>query len=155
MQINFNGSMCPIKYFHIGVQGNNLVDKIEFVVDRYTSDGIDLLLYVPYVKLANTKQGYVDKDGKLEVVQDGGKVHLYYQLRRKTTMYASFDVQLQFERLDEVDVAVWQTEAITITLSRTIAADAEIANKHPAILQELSARVTRLENIKTINGGKP
>lgn len=155
MQIIFNGALCPIRYFHIGVQGNNLVDNIEFVVDRYTPDGLDLTTFMPYVKLANDKQGYADKDGKLKVEPSATKIHLTYQLRRKTTAYASVDVQLQFERSGEADVAVWQTEAITITLSHTIPADAEIVNQNPAVIQDLTARVEKIENIKIINGGKP
>lgn len=51
MDIIFNGTSCPIKYLHIGVQGNNLVDKIVFCVPRKTSDGLDLSEFTPYIKI--------------------------------------------------------------------------------------------------------
>ena len=65
MDIIFNGTSCPIKYLHIGVQGNNLVDKIVFCVPRKASDGLDLSEFTPYIKIQNVKENYIDKDGKL------------------------------------------------------------------------------------------
>ena len=76
-------------------------------------------------------------------------------------MYAAFDLQIQFEGGTNTDITVWQTEAITITLSRTIPADVAIAQQHPAVIQDLTARVEKLENettglnIEIINGGNP
>ena len=67
MEICFNGTACPIKYLHIGVKNNNLVDEIVFCVDRITSEGVDLSEFTPYVKIQNEKDGYIDKDGKITV----------------------------------------------------------------------------------------
>lgn len=155
MLIIFNGISCPIKYYAVGVQGNNLVDKLEFVIKRHAATGLDLATCTPYIKLSNEKDDYYDKDGRVEVVTTNDEVRLSYRLGRKTTMHASFDLQIQFESNTENDVVVWQTEAITFTLSRTIPADIAIANQNPAIIQDLTARVEKIENIKIINGGTP
>ena len=143
MDIIFNGTSCPIKYLHIGVQGNNLVDKIVFCVPRKTSDGLDLSEFTPYIKIQNVKEKYDDQ------------LRLTYRLRRKTTMYPCFEMQLQFEQPDEGDCIVWQTEVINVTLSRTITADKEIEQQYPSVIQDLTARVETIENVKIINGGQP
>ena len=90
-------------------------------------------------------------------------------------MHSSFDLQIQFEQNTDGDVVVWQTEAITFTLARTIPADNEIEKQYPTVLQDLTARVEKIENtpqvptdvseltarvekieqIKIINGGTP
>lgn len=173
MVITFNGINCPIKYYAVGVQGNNLVDKLEFVINRYTDTGIDLLTCTPYIKLQNAKEQYFDKDGRVEVKKEtDNTLRLVHKLSRKTTVHASFDLQIQFEQKAEGDVIVWQTEAITFTLSRTIPADIAIEKQYPTVLQdltyrvenleqtqtdisELTERVENLEQIKFINGGTP
>lgn len=160
MLIIFNGASCPIKYFAAGVQGNNLVDELEFVVNRHAAAGIDLANCKPYIKLSNEKDNYRDKDCRVSTVISNDEVRLTYRLRRKTTVHASFDLQLQFERNfegdnAENDIIVWQTEPITFTLARTIDADDAVADASPAIIQDLSLRIEKIENIKIINGGTP
>lgn len=108
MDIIFNGTSCPIKYLHIGVQGNNLVDKIVFCVPRKTSDGLDLSEFTPYIKIQNVKENYIDKDGKLAIDKYDDQLRLTYRLRRKTTMYPCFEMQLQFEQPENGDCIVWQ-----------------------------------------------
>lgn len=161
MIINFYDTASPIKYYAVGIQGNNLADKLEFVIKRKTVSGLDLAEYTPYIKLQNVKAAYYDKDTRAEKIVTNDEVRLIYRLRRKTTMYAAFDLQIQFEGGTNTDITVWQTEAITITLSRTIPADVAIAQQHPAVIQDLTARVEKLENettglnIEIINGGNP
>lgn len=176
MVITFNGISCPIKYYAVGVQGNNLVDKLEFVIKRKTASGLDLAEYTPYIKLQNVKAAYYDKDTRVEKIVTDDEIRLIYRLRRKTTIYAAFDLQIQFEGGGtDTDITVWQTEAITFTLSRTIPADIEIEKQYPTVLQDLTERVDKLENapqiptdvseltarvekieqIKIINGGTP
>lgn len=172
MVITFNGISCPIKYYAVGVQGNNLVDKLEFVINRYTDTGLDLVTCTPYIKLQNEKEQYFDKDGRVEVINEINSLRLVYKLSRKTTARTSFDLQIQFEQKAEGDVVVWQTEAITFTLSRTIPADIAVEKQYPTVLQDLSGRVENLEQtqtditdltervenleqIKFINGGTP
>lgn len=157
MEIPFFDTLSQIKYFRIGVRGNNLVDDLVFVVNRTTCDGLDLTTFVPYVKLENRKDNYFDKDGRLEIVSGAAdeKLKLKYRLRRKTTMHAVVDIQLQFERAADDDVIVWQTEPVNITFAKSIPADDEVANQHPAILQDFERRISKIENIKIINGGKP
>lgn len=161
MIINFYDTASLIKYYAVGIQGNNLADKLEFVIKRKTVSGLDLAEYTPYIKLQNVKAAYYDKDTRVEKIVTNDEVRLIYRLRRKTTMYAAFDLQIQFEGGTNTDITVWQTEAITITLSRTIPADVAIAQQHPAVIQDLTARVEKLENettglnIEIINGGNP
>lgn len=155
MDIIFNGTSCPIKYLHIGVQGNNFIDKIVFCVQRKTDDGLDLSEFTPYVKIQNAKENYIDKDGKLAIDKTDDQLRLTYRLRRKTTMYPCFEMQLQLEHPDEGDCIVWQTEVINVTLSRTIAADKEIEQQYPSVIQNLTERVEQIESVKIINGGQP
>lgn len=157
MEIPFFDTLCQIKYFRIGVRGNNRVDEIVFVVNRNTCDGLNLSDFTPYVKIENKKDNYFDKDGRVEVLPDDGssKMKLKYELRRKTTAHPSVDIQLQFEHMEENDMIIWQTEAVNISFSRTIPADEQIANENPTIIQDFERRITRLENIKIINGGTP
>lgn len=82
-------------------------------------------------------------------------MRLIYRLRRKTTSHPAFEMQLQFEKEDSGDCVVWQTEIINVTLSRAIEADETITEKYPSVLQDLTARVSDIENIKIINGGQP
>lgn len=63
--------------------------------------------------------------------------------------------ELQFEHPDEGDCIVWQTEVINVTLSRTIAADKEIEQQYPSVIQNLTERVEQIESVKIINGGQP
>ena len=102
---------------------------------------------------------YFDKDSDVETEIGEETVRIKYRLRRKTTIYDSFDIQLQFEKSSGADVVVWQTEAINFTLSKTIDADKKIAQAYPGIIQDLSSRVEKIEsqtiNINKINGGKP
>ena len=64
-------------------------------------------------------------------------------------------MQLQFEQPNDGDCVVWQTEVIGVTLSRTIAADRQIEEQYPSVIQDLAERVTTIEEIKIINGGNP
>lgn len=156
MDIVFNGQSCPIKNLHIGVRGNNLVDVLVFVIKKQTPDGLDLSTFTPFVKLQNEKENYYDKDGKVEVDVIEETIRLKYRLRRKTTMYPSFELQLQFEKPESGnadDVLVWQTDTLNFTLSKTIPADAAIAKQYPSVIQDITARVENLENIKIIDGG--
>lgn len=158
MNLIFEGASCAQKFIHIVVRGNNLADKIVFVLRRHT-DGLDLAEFRPYVKLENRKTMYFDKDSDVETEIGEETVRIKYRLRRKTTIYDSFDIQLQFEKSSDADVVVWQTEAINFTLSKTIDADKKIAQAYPGIIQDLSSRVEKIEsqtiNINKINGGKP
>lgn len=126
-----------------------------FCIDRITSEGVDLSEFTPYVKIQNEKDGYIDKDGKITVETTETKLRLIYRLRRKTTSHPAFEMQLQFEKEDSGDCVVWQTEIINVTLSRAIEADETITEKYPSVLQDLTARVSDIENIKIINGGQP
>lgn len=148
MEILYHGTACPIKYFHIGIRGNNLADKLVFVVKRRTRDGLDLSEFTPYVKIESEKDNYYDKDGKIAVENGEDTIRLKYQLRRKTTMYPAFDIQLQFEKPDGDDVVVWQTDIVSITLSRTIPADEEVARQYPTVIQDLNERINALEKAK-------
>ena len=122
--------------------------------------------------MQNEKEQYFDKDGRVEVINEINTLRLVYKLSRKTTARTSFDLQIQFEQKSEGDVVVWQTEAITFTLSRTIPADIAVEKQYPTVLQDLSGRVENLEQtqtditdltervenleqIKFINGGTP
>ena len=175
MIINFYDTASPIKYYAVGIQGNNLADKLEFVIKRYTDTGIDLAACTPYIKLQNEREQYFDKDGRVEVINEYNVLRLVHKLSRKTTVHSLFDLQIQFEQNTDGDVVVWQTEAITFTLARTIPADNEIEKQYPTVLQDLTARVEKIENtpqvptdvseltarvekieqIKIINGGTP
>lgn len=159
MNLIFEGASCAQKFIHIVVRGNNLADKIVFVLRRHTPDGLDLAEFRPYVKLENRKTMYFDKDSDVETEIGEETVRIKYRLRRKTTIYDSFDIQLQFEKSDELDIVVWQTETVNFTLSKTIDADKKIAQAYPSIIQDLSSRVEKIEsqtiNINKINGGKP
>jgi len=162
MVIEFDGADCMIWRYAIGVQGNNLVDKLEFIVQRYTEDGIDLATYTPYVKLQNTREKYFDKDNKVKIETADEELRLTYHLRRKTTRYSQFDLQLQFEHYneEEADNQIWQTRPITFFLHGTIPADEEIENEYPSAISDLTERVEELEensvtNIKFIDGGTP
>lgn len=122
--------------------------------EKPTTDSI-LSEFTPYVKIQNAKENYIDKDGKLTIDKYDDQLRLTYRLRRKTTMYPCFEMQLQFEHPDEGDCIVWQTEVINVTLSRTIAADKEIEQQYPSVIQDLTERVETIENVKIINGGQP
>ena len=79
MIINFYDTASPIKYYAVGIQGNNLADKLEFVIKRKTASGLDLAEYTPYIKLQNVKAAYYDKDTRVEKIVTDDEIRLIYR----------------------------------------------------------------------------
>lgn len=154
MDLVFKNTECATRRIRIGVRGNNLVDKLKFIVARYPEEDIDLLQFTPYVKLENKECGYMDKDGKVEVDFDEktGTINLIYRLRQKTTIYPTVNIQLQFEFFNDVgtSVVIWQTEVISLEFRRTVRADEEISDRYPSIIQDLANKVALLDGKSNI-----
>lgn len=154
MDLIFKGTECATRRIRIGVRGNNIVDKLCFVIDRYPQDDIDLTKFTPYIKLENRECGYLDKDSRVEVQKDDemGTLRITYALRQKTTRCPTASVQLQFEHRDEVGkpIAIWQTETVSVEFRRTVPADEEIEDVYPGVVQDLADRVATLEGLKNV-----
>lgn len=146
MIINFSGETPEKNQVSLSVMGNNNVDHVEFVFDRFLPDGQDLLEYKPYVKVQSPFNLYADKDIPEEFGEYGtGKVWVQWYLLDKATKFRTLFVQVQFESKDEKEV-IWQSEIVTLLLRGTINADEQIAHRQRSQLQDHEKRITAAEN---------
>lgn len=143
MLINFTQTKPESKEITFSVKGNNAIDRVDFVLDRFLPNGEDLLRFRPFVKVQSAKKTYIDKDVPSEFGEYAeGKIWISWYLLSKATKYRTLDVQLQFEKGE----AVWQTEMVTIILEDNIKADEFIENESIGELRDHENRITALEN---------
>lgn len=150
MKIFFNGRRPYQNYYRIGVQNNNLVDTLEFIINNNIQEGKDLTGFKPFLKIVNESMTYIDKIPLTsEFKNDSGEIILKIDLSEYATSDASIDVQLEFLDLNaenDTNVRVWQTNIINIAFEETLLVDKIIQQKEPTILRNHEYRLNEIEN---------
>lgn len=149
MVITFKGNNPSVKYFRVGIIGNNKSDKLEFVVDKI-QDGIDLSTYAPYLKVQSRNLEFADKYILLDNSDDETKLKFCYLVTDILTNEKAVDLQLSFEKLVEEDILVWQTKTCNIAFDVTVNVGEIVARQYPDILKnmevELNEKITEYTN---------
>lgn len=122
--INYNGNKPISNYFKYGVEGNNNVDIIRFVLLKKQSQ-IDLSSYNKVsVKVRNDDSGFVEEielDSDENVVVSGNTLFVDWHLESKYTTQEQLEVSLCFT----LESGVWQTQLVKIKFSNGIVIEEE------------------------------
>lgn len=121
-------------------QNNNNVDRLEFTMENYNQDNVDLSTLDPYA-ICHGKE-FVDclDEVKLtsEVLEDGS-LHIYWDLTVMTlTASQTVTYQIVFKN-DEGQV--WTSNKAILFANESLTADEEIVAKYPTILKQIESRI--------------
>lgn len=146
MKLTFCGKTPQQRFFRIGVVGNNLADTLTMVLDK-KQDELNLAEFTPFIKIVNRDLTFVDKTRNfiVDVDSDPEKVKLIYVFPKKVTRQRNVDMQILFQKAENDDTIIWQTEIFNATFDLGIPADEIISKEYPDELQVLDDRVTALE----------
>ena len=140
MILEFMGNAPRNNFLRIGVNGNNLVDDLVFILGR-TQGKNDLFDFTPKIKIS-TKEGdfaeYSGDDLVVEHVEERDTVKITYVLPKLITERGNVDMQLVFEKeLDDETVKQWQTLPFNVTFPESINESEAIIVAYPNIIREL------------------
>lgn len=143
LSISFKGNTPQNRFFKISVIGNNITDKIKFIIPAVQND-VDLTYFNPYIKVQSAGGTYLDKISTgafmtREIKDDS--IEIVWTMTRKSLTCRNINVQLQFEDLEQDDIPVWQSAIMGFEVENTIPADEEISEENPTIIQELEKDV--------------
>lgn len=146
MKLTFCGKQPLQRFFRIGVVGNNLADELVMIINKAQGD-LRLDEFTPFIKIVNSDLTFVDKTRHFifDVDTDPEKVRLIYVFPKKVTRQRKVDMQVLFQKSENDDTIIWQTEIFNATFDLEIDADEIIEQLYPDELQELDYRVTALE----------
>lgn len=143
MKLTFCGKSPQQRFFRIGVVGNNLADDLTMIIDKKQGN-LNLAEFTPFIKIVNRDFTFVDKTRHFifDVDTDPEKVRLIYVFPKKVTRQRNVDMQVLFQKTDNDDAIIWQTEIFNATFDLEIPADEVISKEYPDELQDLDDRVT-------------
>lgn len=146
MKLTFCGKSPQQRFFRIGVVGNNLADDLTMIIDKKQGN-LNLAEFTPFIKIVNRDFTFVDKTRHFifDVDTDPEKVRLIYVFPKKVTRQRNVDMQVLFQKTDNDDAIIWQTEIFNATFDLEIPADEVISKEYPDELQDLDDRITALE----------
>lgn len=146
MKLTFCGKSPQQRFFRIGVVGNNLADDLTMIIDKKQGN-LNLAEFTPFIKIVNRDFTFVDKTRHFifDVDTDPEKVRLIYVFPKKVTRQRNVDMQVLFQKAENDDTIIWQTEIFNATFDLEIPADEVISKEYPDELQDLDDRVTALE----------
>ena len=128
-----------------GVQGENGVTILNFVLPTDTADGVHLADFTPSLK-ASYPDGTSDSivlpvvTPTSDVAQSGTS---WTVLGRSTNVAGNITCTLEF--YDSTDNRVWNTEQFILQVNPAIMADVAIANTYPTQLQQMQAEILAVE----------
>lgn len=145
MKLTFCGKQPLQRFFRIGVVGNNLADELVMIINKAQGD-LRLDEFTPFIKIVNRDLTFVDKTRHFifDVDTDPEKVRLIYVFPKKVTKQRNVDMQVLFQKSENDDTIIWQTEIFNATFDLEIDANEIIEQLYPDELQELDYRVTAL-----------
>lgn len=146
MKLTFCGKQPLQRFFRIGVVGNNLADELVMVINKVQGN-LRLDEFTPFIKIVNRDLTFVDKTRHFifDVDTDPEKVRLIYVFPKKVTKQRNVDMQVLFQKSENDDTIIWQTEIFNATFDLEIDANEIIEQIYPDELQELDYRITALE----------
>lgn len=128
-----NGQPCSYDNM-VTIQGNNLVDLLEFKCDTKPSFEIDSETKI-YLKVSADSGDYSDKL-PLEVISHN-PLHFSLILTHKTTKHKLLSAQIIIEK----DEYLWQLKKIHLHFFDTVKADEEIEEDYPTVLESIEKRL--------------
>lgn len=151
--INYNGNKPITDYYKFSVQGNNLADKIRFLISLNQSGLVFDENYHYYAKVQCVDDDFYDKVELSEIVFDDVKnlLLLDFVLESKHTCHKSIEISVSCENLN--DEIVWQTQIVKVAIPNGVYADEEVAGQFPTILQDLQRQIDELKQQGGGGGG--
>lgn len=143
MRLIFNGKSPQYNYIRMGVSGNNLADKLEFVVANKQGE-LDLANFSAYLRIISSDKQYYEETRNLVI--DYNKYENYiaiiYTLPQRITLQKKVDIQLVFENDSNI---VWQTEVFNVTFDKQLSFG-EIVMGIPTVTERFNELVAALES---------
>lgn len=121
-------------------QNNNAVDSIEFQIENYVQDNVNLSELDPYVIChGNEFVGGLDEVKLTSEVTEDGIFRVYWDLTLMTlSSPQTISAQLVFKNDDG---AVWTSYKIILFCNESLTADEEIVAQYPTILKQMEKRI--------------
>lgn len=137
-------------------QNNNLVDRLEFTMENYNQDNVDLSTMDAYAICYGSEfpQGLDEVKLESEVTSDG-LLRVYWDLTVMTLNAAqTITYQIVFKNNEG---AVWTSYKAILFCNESLTADEEIVAQYPTILKQMEGRVEAksdeiIENINNMAG---
>ena len=121
-------------------QNNNAVDSIEFQIENYVQDNVNLSTLDPYVIChGNEFVGGLDEVKLTSEVTEDGILRVYWDLTLMTlSSPQTISAQLVFKNDDG---AVWTSYKFVLFCNESLTADEEIVAQYPTILKQMERRI--------------
>lgn len=121
-------------------QNNNTVDSIEFQIENYVQDNVNLSTLDPYVIChGNEFVGGLDEVKLTSEVTEDGILRVYWDLTLMTlSSPQTISAQLVFKNNDG---AVWTSYKFVVFCNESLTADEEIVAQYPTILKQMEKRI--------------
>ncbi len=139
--ICFGANSRQIKPYVLNLfQANNTVDSVEFQMENYVQDNVDLSTLDPYVICHGSEFiGGLDEVKLTSEVTSDGILRVYWDLTLMTlSSPQTISAQLVFKN-DEG--AVWTSYKFMVFCNESLTADEEIVAQYPTILKQMERRI--------------
>lgn len=121
-------------------QANNNVDSLEFQIENYQQDNVNLSTLDPYVICHGSEfVGGLDEVKLTSEVTEDGILRVYWDLTLMTlSSPQTISAQLVFKNDDG---AVWTSYKFVLFCNESLTADEEIVAQYPTILKQMEKRI--------------
>ena len=142
MILEFIGNAPKTKYVSIGVNGNNLVDDLVFIIGRKQGKN-DLYEFTPKIKITTSERDFAEYSGDdltVEKIEERDTIKITYALPEIVTERGNVDMLIVFEKaIEGGEVKTWQTLPFNINFPDGIDESDSIIEAYPNIVRELKA----------------
>ena len=122
-------------------QNNNNVDRLEFTMENYNQDNVDLSTLDAYAICFGSSFGLDEVKLESEVTEDG-VLRIYWDLTLMTLgVSQAISYQIVFKN-DGGDV--WTSYKAILFCNESLTADEEIVAKYPTILRQIESRIVTI-----------
>ena len=142
MILEFIGNAPRMSYIRIGVNGNNLVDDLVFILGRKQGKN-DLYEFTPKIKITTPERDFAEYSGDdltVEKIEERDTIKITYVLPEIVTERGNVDMLIVFEKtIDGGAVKTWQTLPFNVTFPDGIDESDSLIEAYPNIVRELKA----------------
>ena len=142
MILEFIGNAPKTKYVSIGVNGNNLVDDLVFIIGRKQGKN-DLYEFTPKIKITTSERDFAEYSGDdltVEKIEERDTIKITYVLPEIVTERGNVDMLIVFEKtINGGAVKTWQTLPFNVTFPDGIDESDSLIEAYPNIVRELKA----------------
>ena len=146
MILEFIGNAPKTKYVSIGVNGNNLVDDLVFIIGRKQGKN-DLYEFTPKIKITTSERDFAEYSGDdlaVEKIEERDTIKITYALPEIVTERGNVDMLIVFEKaIEGGEVKTWQTLPFNINFPDGIDESDSIIKAYPNIVLELKANTKK------------